>query len=315
MRGRGTADAVARVLPELAPAAVLLADDPEDAVRLLGAALGAPRALDGPDAARRALARQVLRRPRWSTEQVLETAPPRWTTTPPWPPRCAPCPTAPGQRWSCTWSRGCLGTPVPPPRTRPPGSATNSPGSTRRRGANATRAPRRTAPPGGRRCPSSPPRHCPSGSPGSPPPARSHPMRPGRSPRPSRRPGGRAGDAGRGSPSARSRSACSSRCPACSPPGPAPRPRSSAAPRAARWPGTTTSSVACGRPPGRRRRRIGAWSSRATSPVGGGRWSPPAGPRRARPPSPGSPGRPAPHRTGWCCARSGRLPTPPCPCR
>ena len=72
MRDRETADAVSRLLPRLTPAAVLLTDDPADAVRLLAAALSAPRALDGPDAARGALARQVLR-PRWSAEQVIET--------------------------------------------------------------------------------------------------------------------------------------------------------------------------------------------------------------------------------------------------
>ena len=76
MRDR-TADVVSGLLPQLTPAAVLLTDDPADAVRLLGTALGAPRALDGPEAARRALARQVLRRPRWSVEQVVgSTEPP-----------------------------------------------------------------------------------------------------------------------------------------------------------------------------------------------------------------------------------------------
>ena len=48
--------AVSRVLPELTPAAVLLTDTPEEAVRLLGAALGRPGALDSGPAARRALA-------------------------------------------------------------------------------------------------------------------------------------------------------------------------------------------------------------------------------------------------------------------
>jgi hypothetical protein len=77
MRDRETADAVARLLPQLTSAAVLLTDDPADAVRLLGAALSAPGALDDPDGARRAFARQVLRRPRWSAEQVVgTTAPP-----------------------------------------------------------------------------------------------------------------------------------------------------------------------------------------------------------------------------------------------
>lgn len=76
MRDGGTADAVSRVLPELAPAAVLLTDDPEDAVGILGAALAAPRALDDLDAARRALARHVLRRRRWSADQVVGSVPP-----------------------------------------------------------------------------------------------------------------------------------------------------------------------------------------------------------------------------------------------
>ena len=76
MRDR-TADVVSGLLPQLTPAAVLLTDDPAEAVRLLGTALSAPRALDGPDHARRALARQVLGRRRWSAEQVLgTTAPP-----------------------------------------------------------------------------------------------------------------------------------------------------------------------------------------------------------------------------------------------
>jgi hypothetical protein len=48
--------AVSRALPELTPAAVLLTDTPEEAVRLLGAALGRPGALDSGQAALRALA-------------------------------------------------------------------------------------------------------------------------------------------------------------------------------------------------------------------------------------------------------------------
>ena len=76
MRDRSTADAVAGLLPRVAPAAVLLSDDPEDAVRLLATALSAPGALDDPAAAVRALTRQALRR-RWSAEQVVgTTAPP-----------------------------------------------------------------------------------------------------------------------------------------------------------------------------------------------------------------------------------------------
>jgi len=76
MRDPEIADAVARLLPRLAPAAVLLTDDPGDAVRLLGEALGAPRAVDDPAIARRALARRVLRPSRWSGEQVLATTAP-----------------------------------------------------------------------------------------------------------------------------------------------------------------------------------------------------------------------------------------------
>lgn len=75
MRSGDTVDAVSGVLPQLVPAAVLLTDGPAEAVGLLGAALGAPRALDDLDAARRALARQVLRRPPWSAEQVIEAEP------------------------------------------------------------------------------------------------------------------------------------------------------------------------------------------------------------------------------------------------
>src|SRR4051812_47200103 len=73
---RETADAVARLLPGLTPAAVLLTDDRDGAVDLLAAALSAPRALDNSDSARRVLAHQVLARPRWSAEQVIETSAP-----------------------------------------------------------------------------------------------------------------------------------------------------------------------------------------------------------------------------------------------
>src|SRR5687767_3252685 len=77
MRIGDTADAVARLLPGLTPAALLLTDDPAHAVRLLGEALGTRRALDGPDAAMRALAGEVVRRPRWSAEGVIQAdAPP-----------------------------------------------------------------------------------------------------------------------------------------------------------------------------------------------------------------------------------------------
>src|SRR5215207_3731877 len=77
MRDPEIADAVRRLLPRLTPAAVLLTDGPEDAVRLLGAALGGSRALGDADDARRALARQVLGRPWWAAEQVIgTTAPP-----------------------------------------------------------------------------------------------------------------------------------------------------------------------------------------------------------------------------------------------
>ena len=77
MEARTVADAVAWLLPQLTPAAVLLTEDRADAVRLLGTALSAPRALSGPGPARSALARQVLRRrPRWSAEQVVGTTVP-----------------------------------------------------------------------------------------------------------------------------------------------------------------------------------------------------------------------------------------------
>jgi hypothetical protein len=63
--------AVARLLPQLAPAAVLLTDDPADAVRLLAAALSRPGALDSSDAAARALASAAVHRPRWTGDQVI----------------------------------------------------------------------------------------------------------------------------------------------------------------------------------------------------------------------------------------------------
>jgi hypothetical protein len=71
-----TAAAVSRLLPDLAPAAVLIADDADDAVRLLGVALGSPGALDDVPSARRALIEHLDARPRWSAEQVIETAGP-----------------------------------------------------------------------------------------------------------------------------------------------------------------------------------------------------------------------------------------------
>ena len=73
------ADAVSRLLPRLAPVAVLLTDDPDDAVRLLITGLTAPRALDSPDDALRALLRTAVHPQRWAAEQVLET---RRTSTP-----------------------------------------------------------------------------------------------------------------------------------------------------------------------------------------------------------------------------------------
>src|SRR4051812_44296663 len=73
---RETADAVARLLPGLTPAAVLLTHDQGSAVELLAAALSAPRALADADSSRRALVHQVLARPRWSAEQVIETSAP-----------------------------------------------------------------------------------------------------------------------------------------------------------------------------------------------------------------------------------------------
>ncbi|WP_138757948.1 hypothetical protein [Modestobacter altitudinis] len=60
--------AVSRVFPELTPAAVLLTDTPEEAVRLLGVALGRPGALDSGQAALSALAAAVHRS---SGEQVI----------------------------------------------------------------------------------------------------------------------------------------------------------------------------------------------------------------------------------------------------
>src|SRR4051812_35174218 len=73
---RETADAVARLLPRLTPPAVLLTDDRDGAVELLAAALSARRALEDAESARRALVHQVLARPRWSAEQVIESSAP-----------------------------------------------------------------------------------------------------------------------------------------------------------------------------------------------------------------------------------------------
>ena len=68
-----TGEAVGRLLPRLTPAAVLMTDDPDSAVRLLISALGAPGALASEDDARRSLARAVTHRPRWAGEQVIES--------------------------------------------------------------------------------------------------------------------------------------------------------------------------------------------------------------------------------------------------
>lgn len=72
----GPAAAVDRLLPLLAPLAVLLADDRDGAVRLLSAALSRPGALDDPAAARRALTGAATRTPRWAAEQVIDSLPP-----------------------------------------------------------------------------------------------------------------------------------------------------------------------------------------------------------------------------------------------
>src|SRR3954471_18721262 len=56
---------------QLAPAAVLLTDAPDDAVRLLAAALSRPGALQSPAAARQALSAAAVHRPRWAAEQVI----------------------------------------------------------------------------------------------------------------------------------------------------------------------------------------------------------------------------------------------------
>src|SRR4051794_28745619 len=74
--GMGDSDptgAIARLLPRLAPAAVLLTDDPHEAVALLGAALSRSGALDSPEAALRALARAAEHRPGWAAEQLIES--------------------------------------------------------------------------------------------------------------------------------------------------------------------------------------------------------------------------------------------------
>src|SRR4051794_21372496 len=75
-RDAGTKDAVARLLPRLTPAAVLLTDDADAAVRLLCAALSRPRALGDPDSALRELAQAAVRRPRWAADQVIESLDP-----------------------------------------------------------------------------------------------------------------------------------------------------------------------------------------------------------------------------------------------
>ena len=74
VRQAGTIDdAVVRLLSPLTPAAVLLADSPDAAVRLLADALSLPGALHDVPSGRRALARRVLHQRRWAAEQVLES--------------------------------------------------------------------------------------------------------------------------------------------------------------------------------------------------------------------------------------------------
>ena len=90
-RRRGRDDRC-RLLPRLTPAAVLLTDDPDDAVRLL-----ARRPERGPGAATppappgRRSAGAAVHRPRWAAEQVIGslTRRRRPTRTPRWPRRCA----------------------------------------------------------------------------------------------------------------------------------------------------------------------------------------------------------------------------------
>jgi len=74
-RDGGTADAVALLLPRLSPAAVLLSDDRDGAVRLLATALSAPRALDSVESGVRALVRAAVHPPRWAAEQLIESRP------------------------------------------------------------------------------------------------------------------------------------------------------------------------------------------------------------------------------------------------
>lgn len=77
MRQRSaTVEAVSALFPELARVAVLLTDDPDDAVRLLTDALRRPHALDDPGTALRALAGAATRRRRWAAEQVIGSLPP-----------------------------------------------------------------------------------------------------------------------------------------------------------------------------------------------------------------------------------------------
>ena len=75
MRHRDVDTAVSRLLPLLAPSAVLITDDPAGALRFLGRALSQPQALHSPARALRAMARTASYPRRWSAEQVMESAP------------------------------------------------------------------------------------------------------------------------------------------------------------------------------------------------------------------------------------------------
>ena len=77
MRHRDVDTAVSRLLPAVAPSAVLMTDDPAGAVGLLSRALGRPGALESAADAQRALARSALPQGHWSVVQVIGSLPPQ----------------------------------------------------------------------------------------------------------------------------------------------------------------------------------------------------------------------------------------------
>ena len=93
MGGPDPTAAIARLLPQLTPVAVLLTDDPADAVRLLGAALARPVPWTPPPPRGR-LGHAAVHRPRWAADQVIGSLDPAVPADDDarWPRRCAALP-------------------------------------------------------------------------------------------------------------------------------------------------------------------------------------------------------------------------------